>query len=67
MPEIGELRELLERGNAADLAALFSREELEECPRLSSSLVDLPTYASKGERLPEDVIDALAKNQEAYK
>ena len=41
MPEVEELRSLLEKG---DISVLFSQEELSDCPRLSSSLVNLPTY-----------------------
>ena len=43
MPEVEELRSLLEKG---DISVLFSQEELSECPRLSSSLVNLPTYVT---------------------
>ncbi len=57
------MKKLLESG---DIGALFTQEELEECPRLSSSLVNIPTYVQTGERLPEEVIDALARNQDAY-
>lgn len=41
MPEIEELRSLLEKG---DISTLFSQDEPKDCPRLSSSLVTLPTY-----------------------
>ena len=65
MPELTEIKDLLENG---DVRALFSKEELKDyCPRLSSSLVNIPTYISNGERLPEEVILALSKNQTAYK
>ncbi len=42
------------------------QEELDECPRLSSSLVNIPTYVRKGEKLPDEVIHALSRNEEAY-
>ena len=41
MPEVDELRTILESG---DITGLFSSDELSECPRLSSSLVNIPTY-----------------------
>ena len=46
MPEVEELRSLLEKG---DISILFSQQELNECPRLSSSLVNLPTYITSEE------------------
>jgi hypothetical protein len=46
MPEVEELRSLLEKG---DISILFSQEELGNCPRLSSSLVTLPTYVTSDE------------------
>ena len=46
MPEVEELRSLLEKG---DISVLFSQEELNDCPRLSSSLVHLPTYITSEE------------------
>ena len=63
MPDISELKAILESGN---IVSLFSQEELADCPRLSSSLVNIPTYVSNGEKLPEEVINALARNKEAY-
>lgn len=64
MPEIDQLRILLESG---DIGALFSQEELQDCPRLSSSLVDLPTFISQNEPLPEEVLHALSRNKAAHK
>ena len=64
MPEVDELRTILESG---DITALFSSEELREHPRLSSSLVDLPTFLQNDEPLPNEVIDALSHNKAAYK
>jgi hypothetical protein len=46
MPEVEELRSLLEKG---DISILFSQQELNDCPRLSSSLVNLPTYITSEE------------------
>ena len=46
---------------------LFSSEELGECPRLSSSLVNLPTYLHCDEPLPDEVINALSHNKAAHK
>ena len=43
MPEVDELRTILESG---DITGLFSSDELSECPRLSSSLVNIPTYCT---------------------
>jgi len=43
MPEIDELRSLLEKG---DISTLFSQDEPMGCHRLSSSLVTLPTYVT---------------------
>ena len=62
MPDLEELKAILETG---DVTALFSQEDLEECPRLSASLIDLPTYVSNGEKLPDDVVNALSKNKQA--
>lgn len=64
MPEVDELRTILESG---DITALFSLEELRECPRLSSSLVNLPTYLHCDEPLPDEVINALSRNKAAHK
>ena len=64
MPEIDEIKDLLEHG---DIRGLFTNEELEDCPRLSSSLVNIPTYISNGDCLPKEVIHALSKNKAAYK
>ena len=67
MPAVEDIRKLLERG---EIATLFTREELEECggdaARLSSSLVHIPTYVSNRERLPDEVIDVVAKNKMVY-
>ena len=70
MPAVEDIRKLLERGQ---IATLFTREELEECgggdaaaARLSSSLVHIPTYVSNRERLPDEVIDVVAKNKMVY-
>eukprot|EP00095_Tigriopus_kingsejongensis_P011825 snap_masked-scaffold1818_size27096-processed-gene-0.5 protein:Tk11825 transcript:snap_masked-scaffold1818_size27096-processed-gene-0.5-mRNA-1 annotation:"PREDICTED: uncharacterized protein LOC100881530" len=63
MPPLEELKILLEHG---DVNELFSHEELQECPRLYSSLIDIPTFISNGEKLPNEVISALSKNQRAY-
>ena len=64
MPEVDEIRNILESG---DITALFSLEELRECPRLSSSLVNLPTYLHCDEPLPDEVINALSRNKAAHK
>ena len=51
MPAVEEIRSLLERG---EIATLFSRGgELEECDaaRLSSSLVNIPTYINNRDRV----------------
>lgn len=64
MPEVDEIRTILESG---DITALFSSEELRECPRLSSSLVNLPTYLHCDEPLPDEVINALSRNKAAHK
>lgn len=64
MPEVNELRNILETG---DITALFSQEELRECPRLSSSLVNLPTYLHCNEALPDEVMRALSKNKAAHR
>ena len=67
MPAVEDIRRLLERG---EIATLFTRDELEECggdaARLSSSLVHIPTYVSNRERLPDEVIDVVAKNKMVY-
>lgn len=44
MPEVEELRALIESG---DIRSLFTDEELEEYPRLSTSLDHLPTYLAE--------------------
>ena len=64
MPEVDELRTILESG---DITGLFSSEELGECPRLSSSLVNLPTYLHCDDPLPDEVINALSHNKVAHK
>jgi MFS family permease len=64
MPEIDQLRTILESG---DISELFSQDELRECPRLSSSLVNLPTYLHCDEPLPEEVMHALGRNKAAQK
>ena len=66
MPGIAEVREILETGGDLNIASLFSKEELADCPRLSSSLVNIPTYISSGEKLPEDVVAALTRNKDAF-
>jgi len=53
MPEVEELRSLLEKG---DISVLFSQEELSECPRLSSSLVNLPTYVTSEVNLQFQIV-----------
>ena len=64
MPAVEDIRKLLERG---EIATLFTREELEECDaRLSSSLVNIPTYINNRERLPDEVIDVVVKNKMVY-
>ena len=64
MPAVENIRKLLERG---EIATLFTREELEECDaRLSSSLVNIPTYINNKERLPDEVIDVVVKNKMVY-
>ncbi len=62
MPSVEDLRAILEGG---DICSQLAREELCECPRLSSSLVDLPTYLNSGERLPDELVNALAGDREA--
>jgi len=64
MPEVDELRTILESG---DITGLFSSDELSECPRLSSSLVNIPTYLRCDEPLPDEVINALTNNKAAHK
>ena len=63
MPEVDELRTILESG---DITALFSSEELSDCPRLSSSLVNLPTFLHHNEPLPDEVINAFSRNEAAH-
>ena len=64
MPEVDELRTILESG---DITALFSPEELSECQaRLSSSLVNLPTFLHCNEPLPDEVINAFSRNEAAH-
>ena len=65
MPEVDELRTILESG---DITALFSSEELSELSqaRLSSSLVNLPTFLHCNEPLPDEVINAFSRNEAAH-
>ena len=64
MPEVDELRTILESG---DITALFSSDELSELsPRLSSSLVNLPTFLHCNEPLPDEVINAFSRNEAAH-
>ncbi|XP_059089851.1 monocarboxylate transporter 14-like [Tigriopus californicus] len=63
MPSLDELKTLLQHG---DVNELFSEQELQQCPRLWSSLIDIPTFINNKEKLPNEVVTALSKNQKAY-
>ena len=61
MPEIEELRKALESG---DVSWLLNEET--EQPRLDSSLITLPTYIKNASKLPQEVLNLLANNQQTY-